>query len=239
MIGIYKIENKVDGKLYIGRSIDIKTRWKRHVINLKAGRHCNKSLQQAWDEYGEDSFKFIPLQECNVEELCDMELCTISEADSELLYNSDRPTVLGRLGKVGFKHSEETKRKLSVAQTEYCKEHGNQFRGEHTQETKDLISTNTKAAMNNPETRKKVSDGNKRRFEDPEQRRKTGERSKIAMSNQDTRDKIAATLRAKPLVSKDCTICGASFESKSPKSLVCSHSCKLTDRRLKRQAKAK
>ena len=27
MIGIYKIENKVNGKIYVGQSIDIDTRW--------------------------------------------------------------------------------------------------------------------------------------------------------------------------------------------------------------------
>ena len=41
MIGIYKIENKVNGKVYIGQSIDIETRIKRHFRELRKGiHHC-------------------------------------------------------------------------------------------------------------------------------------------------------------------------------------------------------
>ena len=31
MIGIYKITNNINGKIYIGQSIDIKERWKQHL----------------------------------------------------------------------------------------------------------------------------------------------------------------------------------------------------------------
>ena len=30
MIGIYKIENLINGKVYIGQSVDIKERWASH-----------------------------------------------------------------------------------------------------------------------------------------------------------------------------------------------------------------
>lgn len=39
MIGIYKIENTVNGKVYIGQSVDIKKRWKAHRSEL-----CNNTL---------------------------------------------------------------------------------------------------------------------------------------------------------------------------------------------------
>ena len=31
MIGIYKIENLINGKIYIGQSIEIENRWKKHL----------------------------------------------------------------------------------------------------------------------------------------------------------------------------------------------------------------
>lgn len=58
MIGIYKIENKVNGKVYIGQSIDIDTRWKQHINELDSKGHINKHLQYAWNKYGSDSFEF-------------------------------------------------------------------------------------------------------------------------------------------------------------------------------------
>lgn len=39
VIGIYKIENKVNGKKYIGQSIDIGKRWSSHCTMLKYNKH--------------------------------------------------------------------------------------------------------------------------------------------------------------------------------------------------------
>ena len=39
--GIYCIENIVNHKKYIGQSIDVEERWKKHVSELKHGRHHN------------------------------------------------------------------------------------------------------------------------------------------------------------------------------------------------------
>ena len=34
MIGIYSITNKINGKRYIGQSININNRWKEHIRNI-------------------------------------------------------------------------------------------------------------------------------------------------------------------------------------------------------------
>lgn len=47
IIGIYCIENKVNHKKYIGQSIEIHQRWKRHVYDLNKGVHNNKHLQDS------------------------------------------------------------------------------------------------------------------------------------------------------------------------------------------------
>lgn len=58
MIGIYKIENKVNGKVYIGKSIDIERRWGEHITSLRNNSHYNWKLQNDWNKYGEDCFEF-------------------------------------------------------------------------------------------------------------------------------------------------------------------------------------
>ena len=66
MIGIYKITNLKDkNKIYIGRSLHIKQRWKAHIYELKTHRHINKELQDDWDKYGANSFQFNILAECD------------------------------------------------------------------------------------------------------------------------------------------------------------------------------
>jgi group I intron endonuclease len=56
--GIYKIECSVNGKVYIGQSLNIKQRWNKHKAQLRNGNHDNDYLQNSWNAYGESSFKF-------------------------------------------------------------------------------------------------------------------------------------------------------------------------------------
>lgn len=56
--GIYVIRNQINGKVYVGSSKDIYTRWTRHRHDLKRNIHCNVVLQRAWNKYGEDNFIF-------------------------------------------------------------------------------------------------------------------------------------------------------------------------------------
>ena len=58
MVGIYKIKNKVNHKVYIGESIDVKARWSKHRSDLRKGIHHSKYLQIDWNRYGEKAFKF-------------------------------------------------------------------------------------------------------------------------------------------------------------------------------------
>ena len=58
MIGIYKIENLCNHKLYVGQTINYTRRVYLHTHYLSNGRHCNVHLQHAWDTYGSENFKF-------------------------------------------------------------------------------------------------------------------------------------------------------------------------------------
>jgi hypothetical protein len=61
--GIYKIINKVNGKYYVGRSQNIKKRWREHKNKLRNNKHFNEHLQSSWNSYGEQSFEFILVEE--------------------------------------------------------------------------------------------------------------------------------------------------------------------------------
>ena len=61
--GIYKIINVVNNKFYVGSAVDFTARKRRHWWALRSQRHANKHLQAAWNKYGEESFKFLIVEE--------------------------------------------------------------------------------------------------------------------------------------------------------------------------------
>lgn len=67
MCGIYKITNKLNGKCYIGQSIDIIQRWRHHRNYPKSISHY--PLYLAFQEYGLENFTFEVLEECDIQEL--------------------------------------------------------------------------------------------------------------------------------------------------------------------------
>ena len=72
--GVYRITCIKDSQIYIGSSVNIKERWQQHLALLRGNRHSSKYLQNAYNKYGEDSFKFevlVKLIEFNEEVLRD------------------------------------------------------------------------------------------------------------------------------------------------------------------------
>ena len=69
MIGIYKIENKLSGKAYIGQSINIEARWKRHILDSSHHLINEQSavIHKAINKYGLENFSFVVLEECKTE----------------------------------------------------------------------------------------------------------------------------------------------------------------------------
>jgi len=129
MIGIYKIENNINGKLYIGKSNDIERRW-REEVNCK---QINNHLLNAFNKYGIDNFTFSVIVECSIEELDILEKKYIAEYKSynkKFGYNKT-------MGGEGGCWNEETKRKKSLQMMG----EGNHFYGKHhSEETIHKIS---------------------------------------------------------------------------------------------------
>lgn len=77
--GIYKITNLVNGKVYIGQSIDIYRRWAQHkkigrnLSEDKYSRDYDKVLYRAMRKYGVDSFEFSIVEKCEESALYERE----------------------------------------------------------------------------------------------------------------------------------------------------------------------
>lgn len=80
MTGIYIITNTIDGKRYIGQSIDIKRRfWDHRCISHEENRH----LRYAMKKYGKEAFKYEILEECEYEKLDEREIYYIDKLKPE------------------------------------------------------------------------------------------------------------------------------------------------------------
>lgn len=75
--GIYKIENLLNHKIYIGQSIHIEKRWQQHC-QLSADSVIAKAIQK----YGKQNFSFQILEECDQEQLDEKELYYIKKYNS-------------------------------------------------------------------------------------------------------------------------------------------------------------
>lgn len=69
MIGIYKYTNKDNGKIYIGRSVNIIRRKWEHLYNPSPYSYFDQTIIKI----GEDKFDFEVIEECLEEQLCERE----------------------------------------------------------------------------------------------------------------------------------------------------------------------
>jgi len=164
--GVYKIKNLVSGKLYVGSAVDITSRFKVHRSALNFDRHHNDYLKKSWDKYGEDSFVFEVIEYCSKDKLLEREQYWIDfygATNRDIGYN-----ILEHAGSLlGFKHTEETKRKISQSlKGEMVGEKNPMYGTKWTEEKRKEASEKFKG-KNNPrygnhsplseETKKKIS----------------------------------------------------------------------------------
>ncbi|NVO01807.1 MAG: GIY-YIG nuclease family protein [Bacteroidetes bacterium] len=62
-IGIFQIRNKVNGKIFVGSTTDLKAIWFAQKLQLDVGIHQNAELQQDWKQFGADQFVYEILEE--------------------------------------------------------------------------------------------------------------------------------------------------------------------------------
>lgn len=164
MIGIYKITNKINNKIYIGQSNNIKRRKYEHS-SIK--HETNKGLKKDYIKYGLENFEFQVLEECKLEELNEREKYWIRILKPQ--YNRTS----GGDGVPNYKVSEETRQLL--------KQRGKEFWNNLDEETKRrIVSQNLKRPKIghevSEETRQKLREynlGKKQSKETIEKRKQT------------------------------------------------------------------
>ena len=92
--GIYCIKNIINDKCYIGSSIHIYYRLRRHKSDLLKNAHANPILQNAYNKYGANSFVVSIIEECNEDIVLQREQYYIHTLDP--VYNITKEVINNR-----------------------------------------------------------------------------------------------------------------------------------------------
>jgi group I intron endonuclease len=107
--GVYEIRHDPSGRSYIGSSDHIVRRWQAHRSQLNRGIHHSKYLQNVWNK-GRDGFSFAIIEIIGRPQILASEQRWIDAIKPE--FNT---AVCVENGMKGRRHSEESKRKMSLS----------------------------------------------------------------------------------------------------------------------------
>jgi group I intron endonuclease len=147
--GIYCIENRVNGKRYIGQAYNVERRLYEHEYHLTRGTDKCVALQRAVNKHGFENFDFYLLEACQPEDLNEREIIYISmyaTNDRRYGYNISKG---GKQGLIGYKHPPEVGRKISMVKKGM----------KQSEEAKRRISESQKGKVLSEETKRKISAG--------------------------------------------------------------------------------
>ena len=117
--GIYAIVNIINNKKYIGSATRLKERFRNHKTLLKRNKHFNSHLQNAWNKYGEDNFKFEILEIISNTEMQNITELLIQKEEFYIIKTESNNRLFGYNSRIicnsslGIKWTEEQKERLS------------------------------------------------------------------------------------------------------------------------------
>lgn len=183
---IYRIVNKTNGKSYIGQTIydSPRRRWNTHKSNYKKEKH-QEYLYRAIRKDGIENFEFSIVCICKTEELSYLECKYIKVYNT---FGSGYNMTSGGEGTRGYKASEETRKKISLAG----------IGRSPTEETRKKLSLANMGHRCSDETREKLRKASTGVIKKPA----TIEKLKVAVSQRvikdSTREKLRNNMLGKP-----------------------------------------
>lgn len=127
MTGIYLITNNINGKIYIGQSIDIKRRYAQHQRSGQPDKYANKNerdsntpIHLAMQKYGIENFTLSILEQCSKDQLDEKEKYWIKKYNScnkQIGYNISE----GGQDKIGAKGEFHSQAKLTQKEVDDIK----------------------------------------------------------------------------------------------------------------------
>lgn len=146
---VYKITNTKNKKVYIGKTSNLnpRNRWSQHLYTAKnkiTSSYKYQAIHKAINKYGENSFVFEIIEECETESeslLREQFWIVQNNSFGKNGYNLTK----GGEGSSGFKHSSETKQKMSKARRGQNTGTKNSFYGkQHSTESIKMIGFSSK-----------------------------------------------------------------------------------------------
>jgi len=186
LMGIYEIKNIKNNRCYIGSAVDLMARKHLHYYQLRRDKHCNRHLQRSWSKYGEGSFKFSVIEVVNDRNMLiereqfwfdsqnpEFNICKVAGSSLGCTYSEETKKKLSIANKgnqkwLGRKHSEETKKKIGE------KNRGSKARvgKPHSEETKEKIREARKGTKHTRESKIKIGEGRRGRKHSAEAKKK-------------------------------------------------------------------
>lgn len=180
---IYKITNIHNGKVYVGKTSNVKQRWSEH----RRGKHVG-AIQNAFKKYGAESFVFDVLED-NIktdEDLSRLEIYWIARLGSHGSLNGYNMT----LGGEGTRFSEEMRAARSG-------ENSWMYGRKHSEETKARWSK-IRSGRKLPDWHKAILLAAARKPRSEEARRNMSAAQKLAWSCDERRSALSAAMKGVP-----------------------------------------
>lgn len=66
--GVFKITNLKNGKIFVGSSPNLDSKWNSQKMQLNMKSHPNPALQKDWSEFGEENFSYEIVDTINLKD---------------------------------------------------------------------------------------------------------------------------------------------------------------------------
>ncbi|HPQ80063.1 MAG TPA: NUMOD3 domain-containing DNA-binding protein [Candidatus Dojkabacteria bacterium] len=180
---IYKAENLINGKVYIGQTENFNRRIKEHKNNSFNENSVNYTsyFHNAIRKYGSTAFTFNIIWSGSTTLLNDMEIKYINNYNSLASHNTGYNLTIGGEGVKGYKHTEARKEKISrkmsgrSVSVETRKKISESLKGKKKSDVhKTNLSNVRKGYKHTNDAKQNISDGHKGLKKSEETRKKIG-----------------------------------------------------------------